>query len=136
MTAWNRIFYYHIFVDIILVLHNRQIIGRMHKCFSLLHWEIVDCLFISLEALVALPCNMLLELSLIVHDMFTGMCLEKRVFYRAISGLHSSINIHLCSKYLLSGMCNYIGTDVSTWMFVEHLLLEPVACCLFHWRVL
>jgi hypothetical protein len=86
----------------------------MHKCFSLLHWEIVDCLFISLEALVALPCNMLLELSLIVHDMFTGMCLEKRVFYRAISGLHSSINIHLCSKYLLSGMCNYIGTDVST----------------------
>ncbi|XP_012264787.1 ero1-like protein [Athalia rosae] len=31
-----------------------------------------------------------------------GMCLEKRVFYRVISGLHSSINIHLCAKYLLS----------------------------------
>lgn len=30
------------------------------------------------------------------------MCLEKRVFYRLISGLHSSINIHLCGKYLLS----------------------------------
>ena len=30
------------------------------------------------------------------------MCLEKRVFYRVISGLHASINIHLCSKYLLS----------------------------------
>ncbi|XP_026684357.1 ero1-like protein [Diaphorina citri] len=30
------------------------------------------------------------------------MCLEKRVFYRVISGLHSSINIHLCAKYLLS----------------------------------
>lgn len=30
------------------------------------------------------------------------MCLEKRVFYRVVSGLHSSINIHLCSKYLLS----------------------------------
>lgn len=29
------------------------------------------------------------------------MCLEKRVFYRLISGLHASINIHLCSKYLL-----------------------------------
>lgn len=29
------------------------------------------------------------------------MCLEKRVFYRVISGLHASINIHLCSKYLL-----------------------------------
>ena len=32
----------------------------------------------------------------------TGMCLEKRAFYRVISGLHASINIHLCSKYLLS----------------------------------
>lgn len=31
-----------------------------------------------------------------------GMCLEKRAFYRAISGLHSSINIHLCANYLLS----------------------------------
>ncbi|XP_011494252.1 PREDICTED: ero1-like protein [Ceratosolen solmsi marchali] len=31
-----------------------------------------------------------------------AMCLEKRVFYRVISGLHTSINIHLCSKYLLS----------------------------------
>lgn len=29
------------------------------------------------------------------------MCLEKRAFYRVISGLHASINIHLCSKYLL-----------------------------------
>ncbi|XP_043280284.1 ero1-like protein [Venturia canescens] len=31
-----------------------------------------------------------------------GMCLEKRAFYRVISGLHASINIHLCAKYLLS----------------------------------
>lgn len=30
------------------------------------------------------------------------MCLEERVFYRAISGLHTSINIHLCANYLLS----------------------------------
>ena len=30
------------------------------------------------------------------------MCLEKRAFYRVISGLHASINVHLCSKYLLS----------------------------------
>lgn len=31
-----------------------------------------------------------------------NMCLEERVFYRAISGLHASINIHLCAEYLLS----------------------------------
>ncbi|CAG9812756.1 unnamed protein product [Phaedon cochleariae] len=30
------------------------------------------------------------------------LCLEERVFYRAISGLHASINTHLCSNYLLS----------------------------------
>ncbi|KAJ8910801.1 hypothetical protein NQ315_014509 [Exocentrus adspersus] len=30
------------------------------------------------------------------------LCLEERVFYRAISGLHASINIHLCANYLLS----------------------------------
>lgn len=32
----------------------------------------------------------------------SNMCLEKRVFYRAVSGMHTSINIHLCSKYLLN----------------------------------
>ncbi|QQP41174.1 Ero1like proteinlike [Caligus rogercresseyi] len=31
-----------------------------------------------------------------------NMCLEKRAFYRALSGLHSSITIHLCANYLLS----------------------------------
>lgn len=38
----------------------------------------------------------------IQSSKINGMCLEKRVFYRVISGLHTSINIHLCSKYLLS----------------------------------
>uniref|UniRef100_A0A4W3I9E3 ERO1-like protein alpha n=1 Tax=Callorhinchus milii TaxID=7868 RepID=A0A4W3I9E3_CALMI len=30
-----------------------------------------------------------------------GLCLEKRSFYRTVSGLHASINIHLSSRYLL-----------------------------------
>lgn len=33
-------------------------------------------------------------------------CLEKRVFYRLISGLHTSINTHLCLKYLHKGTLN------------------------------
>ncbi|XP_011306017.1 ero1-like protein isoform X2 [Fopius arisanus] len=38
-----------------------------------------------------------------IHSsQMNGMCLEKRAFYRVVSGLHASINIHLCSKYLLS----------------------------------
>ncbi|KAK7791804.1 hypothetical protein R5R35_005111 [Gryllus longicercus] len=40
--------------------------------------------------------------SYIASSKLNGMCLEKRVFYRVISGLHASINIHLCSNYLLS----------------------------------
>lgn len=28
-----------------------------------------------------------------------ALCLEKRTFYRALSGLHASISIHLCSQY-------------------------------------
>ncbi|XP_061736736.1 ERO1-like protein beta isoform X1 [Nerophis ophidion] len=35
------------------------------------------------------------------YDWLEGLCLEKRVFYRLISGLHSSINIHLSAEYLL-----------------------------------
>lgn len=33
---------------------------------------------------------------------YTNMCLEQRAFYRLISGMHSSINIHLSAKYLQS----------------------------------
>ncbi|XP_068178368.1 ERO1-like protein beta isoform X3 [Antennarius striatus] len=35
------------------------------------------------------------------YTWLEGLCLEKRVFYRLISGLHSSINIHLSAEYLL-----------------------------------
>ncbi|CAF0729495.1 unnamed protein product [Didymodactylos carnosus] len=34
------------------------------------------------------------------------LCLEGRIFYRLISGLHSSISIHLCSNYFFPG---YLG---------------------------
>lgn len=29
-----------------------------------------------------------------------GLCLEQRAFYRLVSGLHTSINLHLCNEYL------------------------------------
>ncbi|XP_014676525.1 PREDICTED: ERO1-like protein beta [Priapulus caudatus] len=32
------------------------------------------------------------------------LCLEKRAFFRAVSGLHASINIHLCADYLFPGL--------------------------------
>lgn len=38
-----------------------------------------------------------------------GICTEHRVFYRLISGLHSSINIHLSANYLLSEKSDFLS---------------------------
>lgn len=35
------------------------------------------------------------------YSWLEGQCVEKRAFYRLVSGLHSSINIHLSARYLL-----------------------------------
>lgn len=36
------------------------------------------------------------------HEKLANLCLEKRAFFRAVSGLHTSITIHLSSRYPLS----------------------------------
>lgn len=43
------------------------------------------------------------------------MCLEKRTFYRAISGLHTSINIHLSANYLLSDQNGFEMSKDGQW---------------------
>ncbi|XP_051501957.1 ERO1-like protein alpha [Myxocyprinus asiaticus] len=35
------------------------------------------------------------------YHWLEGLCVEKRAFFRLISGLHASINIHLSARYLL-----------------------------------
>ena len=53
-----------------------------------------------------------------------GMCLEKRAFYRMISGLHTSINIHLCDQYLLPGQ--YLHHHI--WVLIDPTkLIEKVS---------
>lgn len=37
--------------------------------------------------------------SAFLPDTLEGMCLEKRAFYRAVSGLHASITVHLSSQH-------------------------------------
>uniref|UniRef100_A0A4W5LFH4 ERO1-like protein alpha n=1 Tax=Hucho hucho TaxID=62062 RepID=A0A4W5LFH4_9TELE len=37
----------------------------------------------------------------IIPGILPGQCVEKRAFFRLVSGLHSSINIHLSARYLL-----------------------------------
>lgn len=41
----------------------------------------------------------------------SGLCLEKRAFYRMVSGLHTSINIHLCYNYLFPASTCYGKED-------------------------
>ena len=59
-----------------------------------------------------------------------GMCLEKRAFYRVISGLHASINIHLSAEHIKLGkcpssMCKCLSlVDGSFFMFYDVIL-----CC-------
>ena len=38
----------------------------------------------------------------VVADGCNDTCTERRVFYRLISGLHTSINVHICTNYLLN----------------------------------
>ncbi|EFA08867.1 ero1-like protein [Tribolium castaneum] len=51
----------------------------------------------------------------IPSHMLSNMCLEERVYYRAISGLHSSINIHLCANYLLSNSGLSLANPKGEW---------------------
>ncbi|XP_053553589.1 ERO1-like protein alpha [Bombina bombina] len=37
----------------------------------------------------------------VFYNWLEGLCVEKRAFYRLISGLHTSINVHLSANYLL-----------------------------------
>lgn len=50
-------------------------------------------------------------ISYVQSSNLDGLCLEKRVFYRVVSGLHTSINIHLCSNYLLTGIYATTGDN-------------------------
>uniref|UniRef100_A0AAY4AMC2 ERO1-like protein alpha n=1 Tax=Denticeps clupeoides TaxID=299321 RepID=A0AAY4AMC2_9TELE len=38
----------------------------------------------------------------VLMSPLSGLCVEKRAFYRLVSGLHTSINVHLSARYLLS----------------------------------
>ncbi|EGN99657.1 hypothetical protein SERLA73DRAFT_51799 [Serpula lacrymans var. lacrymans S7.3] len=53
-------------------------------------------------SLVTLPDTMsdVLREDTAAEDESTGACLEKRVYYKIVSGLHASISTHICREYL------------------------------------
>lgn len=50
-----------------------------------------------------------------VPNPLNSLCIEQRSFYRLLSGVHSSINIHLCSYYLLSESSNFMSAPNGVW---------------------
>lgn len=55
---------------------------------------------IQAETYSPLSLNPLLQLSPVEESEPEGECLEKRVYYKVISGLHASISTHLCYDHL------------------------------------
>lgn len=50
-------------------------------------------------------------ISQIKNSPYSDSCMEERAFYRLISGLHTSINIHLCSNFLLSQSKDFMSPN-------------------------
>lgn len=50
-----------------------------------------------------------------VPNPLNSLCIEQRSFYRLLSGMHSSINIHLCANYLLSETNNFMSSPNGEW---------------------
>jgi len=55
--------------------------------------------------------KLLLKEYFVSQEQLGELCLEKRAFYRAVSGLHASITIHLSSRYPKSLMKNQKGAN-------------------------
>lgn len=55
------------------------------------------------------------SLTYIPYMDMLNVCMEQRAFYRLISGLHTSINIHLCSKYLLAESNDFLSQPKGIW---------------------
>lgn len=47
-----------------------------------------------------------------VPKYLNDLCMEQRAFYRLLSGMHTSINIHLCSSFLLSEGGGFMSDSV------------------------
>lgn len=50
----------------------------------------------------------------ITQSSYSSMCMEQRAFYRLLSGMHTSINIHLSASYLKSDPSDFV-TPSGVW---------------------
>lgn len=51
----------------------------------------------------------------------SNLCMEQRAFYRLLSGVHTSINIHLCSNYLMAEPTGFMAASDSNGVWGRNL---------------
>jgi ERO1-like protein beta len=73
------------------------------------------------SAPVSLPDTMLDPLRQDDGKVAEGECLEKRVYYKIISGLHALISTHICNEYLDKKTGEYVGPNIFLHQASAHL---------------
>lgn len=58
------------------------------------------------------------EIEILWADASGEICQEKKVLYKLISGLHSSISIHIAADYLLDETKNLVSLHLICSMFL------------------
>lgn len=62
-------------------------------------------------------CDCNTEVTILWADASGEICQEKKVLYKLISGLHSSISIHIAADYLLDETKNLVSSQFIYSMF-------------------
>ena len=70
-------------------------------CVCVLHMDM--CRPVLSVSMVLLPASRVACYWLLCDLSLTDLCLEKRVFYRMISGFHTSINVDVTANWLIPG---------------------------------
>lgn len=57
-------------------------------------------------------------------DTSEGSCQEEKILYKLVSGLHSSISVHIASDYLLDEATNLVRSAVRIWLICDMYFLS------------
>jgi ERO1-like protein beta len=93
------------------------------NCFGLTELNLLSA---KAPSLMSLPDTM----TEVLHEdgeESNAQCLEKRVYYKVISGLHASISTHICAEWLNQSTGEWVRTQRLRGLFIDHscFVIEP-----------
>lgn len=79
-----------------------------------------------LSYLAVYPLSFIIRKSSSSVDPSEELCEEEKILYKLISGLHSSISIHIAADYLLDEATNLVNLtvlfpEIANFLFEKHL---------------